>query len=115
MANSLKSLINRAAGILRRGDRLEVALRSIETWCGYSLARRLDGPAGWELQNMMTLGALITAAALRRTESRGAHAREDFPARDDVAWRGRQEFRIGREPVFDPLPPATISIDGSSE
>jgi L-aspartate oxidase len=115
MRNSLKALINRAAGILRRGDLLESARGLLSTWCGYSLDRRLDGPAGWELQNMMTLGVLVTSAATAREESRGAHAREDFPDRDDARWRGRQEMRRGCEPVFAELPPPSIAIEESAE
>lgn len=36
-----------------------------------------------ELRNLMVVGQLIIASALNRTESRGAHCREDYPERDD--------------------------------
>ncbi len=39
-----------------------------------------------ELQNMLALAEAIVASALNRTESRGAHSREDYPARDDEHW-----------------------------
>ncbi|HAZ49904.1 MAG TPA: succinate dehydrogenase/fumarate reductase flavoprotein subunit [Cyanobacteria bacterium UBA11369] len=37
-----------------------------------------------ELRNLMVVGELIIASALNRTESRGAHCREDYPERDDT-------------------------------
>ncbi len=39
-----------------------------------------------ELQNMLPLAEAIVASALNRTESRGAHWREDYPQRDDNQW-----------------------------
>jgi succinate dehydrogenase / fumarate reductase flavoprotein subunit len=39
-----------------------------------------------ELQNMLPLAEAIVASALNRTESRGAHSREDYPGRDDGHW-----------------------------
>ncbi len=37
--------------------------------------------------NLLALARLITAAALWREESRGAHYRDDIPGRDDLHWR----------------------------
>ena len=39
-----------------------------------------------ELQNLLDLAEVTAASALARQESRGAHSREDFKARDDENW-----------------------------
>ena len=39
-----------------------------------------------ELENLLSQGLITVASALNRTESRGAHARDDFPERDDEEW-----------------------------
>jgi succinate dehydrogenase / fumarate reductase flavoprotein subunit len=40
----------------------------------------------WELGNLLEIAEVVTVCALARTESRGAHARDDYPKRDDVNW-----------------------------
>jgi succinate dehydrogenase / fumarate reductase, flavoprotein subunit len=39
-----------------------------------------------ELDNMLAQASVSLHSAIGRTESRGAHAREDFPKRDDQDW-----------------------------
>jgi len=39
-----------------------------------------------ELESLLTIGGVIAAAATFREESRGAHHRQDRPARDDAKW-----------------------------
>jgi L-aspartate oxidase len=48
----------------------------------------------WRAANLLTIGRLIARAALRREESRGAHYRDDYPARDDINWKHRVSERI---------------------
>jgi succinate dehydrogenase / fumarate reductase flavoprotein subunit len=60
----------------------------------------------WELGNLIDLAEITTVCALNRTESRGAHARDDYPNRDDVnwlkhslAWMHDGEIRLSYKPV----------------
>ncbi len=100
---ALRSLMGRRAGPERDGTGLADADWAIDGWARYVLGREFHDPSGWELQNMLLLCRLLVEAAGMRQESRGTHERTDFPARDDVRWRGRIEFRRGEEPTFAPL------------
>jgi succinate dehydrogenase / fumarate reductase flavoprotein subunit len=40
----------------------------------------------WEFGNLLDLAEIVSVCAINRTESRGAHARDDYPKRDDVNW-----------------------------
>ena len=46
----------------------------------------LDMMRTLELEGMVDLSLCVAEGALARTESRGSHARTDFPARDDEQW-----------------------------
>jgi len=53
-----------------------------------------------ELRHLITLGEAVARSALHRTESRGAHYREDFPRRDDGSWL-KHTFIFKRDGGFD--------------
>jgi len=90
--NSLRSLMWRNVGIVRYGERLAETIEIVSFWGRYVLDKEFYDPAGWEAQNMLTAAYVITECALRRTETRGVHYREDFPESDDN-WRRHQLVR----------------------
>ena len=99
--SSLRSAMWRNVGIVRTGNRLTDALDMIHFWCRYSLDKIFDDLGGWEIQNMLACAALVTAAASARAESRGTHARADFPA-TRVGEARHRLFRVGHEPILRP-------------
>ena len=46
-----------------------------------------------DLRNMRLVAECVTRAALERTESRGAHQREDFPETSE-AWQRHRTIRL---------------------
>ena len=63
-----------------------------------------------EFDNLIAQAAVTVEGALARTESRGAHAREDHPKRDDANWMkhtlawadyGKRMVQLGTRPVHD--------------
>jgi len=90
--NTLKSLMWHSVGVRREQAGLVDAAETIDRWCRYVLNRQFTTPQGWELQNMIVVARLMTAAALERQESRGTHLRLDFP-QPDPAWKRHLTFR----------------------
>lgn len=92
--NALRALMWRRVGIEREAGSLGEALEQVEFWCGYALPREFHEPAGWTLQNMLTVARLMVRAAKEREESRGVHTRSDFPE-TDPKWARHVAFRLG--------------------
>ncbi|HLJ11390.1 MAG TPA: FAD-binding protein, partial [Planctomycetaceae bacterium] len=83
----LRTMMQKFVGIVRNKSDVEQALKELD-----SLRKRADNVKaagniqynpGWhlalDLSNMLDISEAVTRAALERTESRGAHTREDFP------------------------------------
>ena len=99
--NSLRSVMWRNVGIVRNQDDLSEADALIEFWQSYVLDKIFNQTAGWELQNMLTLGRLMAYSALLRTETRGVHYRSDFAERDDAAWHKHVLIQHDREAAYE--------------
>jgi succinate dehydrogenase / fumarate reductase flavoprotein subunit len=75
---TLKSGVDRLARVVHKRADLSVADRGL-IW-------NTDLVETLELDNLIAEAAVTVGGALNRTESRGAHAREDYPERDDEHW-----------------------------
>ncbi|HEX8843239.1 MAG TPA: L-aspartate oxidase [Pyrinomonadaceae bacterium] len=85
----VRRLMWERVGILRSRDSIGRALLEFEQIERAPLARAS--------RNFLSVATLITRSALWREESRGAHFRTDFPARDDERWRVHSIIRTDME------------------
>ncbi len=79
--DDVRRLMWEGVGLWRDGAGLQIALERLTAWYG-----ALGSDRG-RLASIITVGRLMAHAALRREETRGGHARADFPRRDDVKFR----------------------------
>ena len=70
-----------SVGLWREAALLQTAVEALDEW--YAAL----GDDRSRVAALVTVGRLMARAALRREESRGGHARADFPARDDITFR----------------------------
>lgn len=105
--SSLRSAMWRNVGIERVGSKLDDTIDMFDFWARYTLDKVFDDPEAWETQNLLLIGSLVTRSAAWRQESRGCHARRDFPQREpafelhDLWRRGRPEpVTIERDSMY---------------
>jgi succinate dehydrogenase / fumarate reductase flavoprotein subunit len=91
----MKKVMNDLVGVFRTEEGMTTALETIRELQERFKHIRVDDKgkifntdllATWELGNLLDLAEVTAATALARKESRGAHAREDYPKRDDKNW-----------------------------
>ena len=95
LRRELRALMDRHVGVYRSAPELTQALekiRALKERCrrvrvaDKSRVYNVTLVGVLELENLLDLAEVTTAAALAREETRGAHARTDFPRRDDAQW-----------------------------
>ena len=94
----MQEIMTGKVGIFRRGADLEQAVDELQTLLVRSrnigVRSRAAGAnpelvTAYRTQKMLKLACHVAYGALVRTESRGAHFREDYPRRNDAEWLKR--------------------------
>jgi fumarate reductase flavoprotein subunit len=94
----MQEIMTAKVGIFRRGEDLQAAVDELQKLLVRSrnigLRARAPGPnpelvTAYRTQMMLKLALTVAYGALVRTESRGAHYRQDHPRRNDAQWLKR--------------------------
>jgi succinate dehydrogenase / fumarate reductase flavoprotein subunit len=109
------------AAVFRTGDTLQQGLEQMQEISScFENVGITDRGMQWntdlletfELENLLLQAQTIIAGALRREESRGGHAREDFPDRDDEKWMEHTLAWVDKEGAirFDARPVHMVTL-----
>ena len=81
--------------VVRENKKLEATIKQLAELQGKLSSAKIPDSGKWanqslfyarEVRHMLDIAKIITAGALARNESRGAHYKPEFPDRDDVNW-----------------------------
>ena len=95
---AMQQIMTAKVGIFRTGPELSAAVTELQALLERSrrigLRHKAAGAnpelaTAYRTQKMLKLALCVAHGAAQRTESRGAHFREDFPRRDDAMWLKR--------------------------
>jgi len=95
---AMQQTMTAKVGIFRRGGDLESAVADLQELLrrsrniGLKCKARGANPelvTAYRVQKMLKVALCVAYGALTRTESRGAHFRQDFPRRNDAEWLKR--------------------------
>jgi fumarate reductase flavoprotein subunit len=109
LQRELREVMWERAGLVRDGEGLKIAAATADRIAGELTRVGVPGGAAfnlaWQdwinLTNQTAVARLITASALARTESRGAHYRNDFPAPSAAPlYTVRVQSRAGERAVW---------------
>jgi L-aspartate oxidase len=89
----LRSVMSSQVGVRRTPEGLESAIRQLEALSSTTSIGVTGSRAAWEATNMLTVAAAVATAAVTRTESRGCHRRDDYPAPRDE-WLTHLDVRL---------------------
>ncbi len=97
--NKMKEVMWEKVAIFRTGESLKEAVSELEELYKQSLdvkvhckelaAANPELEEAYRVPRMLKVALCVAYGALLRTESRGAHYREDYPKRDDLNWMKR--------------------------
>lgn len=114
LRKQMQSIMTEKVGIFRTGDNLKSAVEELQQLLVRSrnigvryraLGANPELVGAYRVQKMLKLAVSIAYGALLRTESRGAHYRQDYPQRNDRDWLKRTLARWNNED--DTLPTLT--------
>jgi succinate dehydrogenase / fumarate reductase flavoprotein subunit len=118
LRRELRAAMDSCVGVFRNGDDLAKALQQVREIRGRAQRAPVADQSriynsnlihALELENLVDLAEVTVAGALAREESRGAHARRDFPTRDDEHWlKHTLAFQAADGPRFEHKP---VTID----
>jgi succinate dehydrogenase / fumarate reductase, flavoprotein subunit len=120
--HDLQDMMQDKVGIVRLEKEMEQALDGIlklrERAKHVAVTGNREYNPGWhtalDLNNLLTVSEAVTRAALLRKESRGAHFRDDYPAKDETFGTFNLIVRQGKDGEMtvtrEPLPPMSEEL-----